>query len=85
MGNITIDGVQYFGVMPGNSAAMSPEDIAAVLNYIVFELNDEAPAELDAFSAAEVERVQAEVQSKSPAEGGEVRKALMTEHGDGWP
>ncbi len=85
MGNMTVDAVQYFGVMPGNSAAMSPEDIAAVLNYIVFELNDAETEAMDAFSAEEVERAQSEVRAKSPAAAGEVRKELMTRHGDGWP
>ena len=40
MGTIQVDGVQYFGVMAGNAGSMTPEDIAAVLNYVVFELND---------------------------------------------
>ncbi|MGI9203534.1 MAG: c-type cytochrome [Woeseiaceae bacterium] len=85
MGNITVDAAQYFGIMPGNSAAMSAEEIASVLNYIVFELNDTEATGIDEFTAEEVDSVQSGVASKSPATAGEIRKALTTQHGDGWP
>lgn len=85
MGNITVDAAQYFGVMPGNSAAMSAEEIASVLNYIVFELSDTDASVVDEFTAEEVTSIQSGVASKSPAAAGEIRKALTTKHGDGWP
>ncbi len=85
MGNITVDAAQYFGVMPGNSAAMSAEDIASVLNYIVFELSDEDATDVDEFTAEEVTNVQSGVTSKGPAAAGEIRKTLVTKYGDGWP
>lgn len=85
MGNITVDAAQYFGIMPGNSAAMSADDIASVLNYIVFELSDTETTGIDEFTAEEVNSVQSGVASKSPATAGEIRKALTTRHGDGWP
>ncbi len=85
MGTITVDGAQYFGIMPGNSAAMSTEEIASVLNYIVFELSDSETTGIDEFTAEEVSSVQSAVASKSPAAAGEIRKALTTSHGDDWP
>jgi len=85
MGNITVDNAQYFGIMPGNSAAMSAEEIASVLNYIVFELSDTETTGIDEFTANEVSNVQSGVASKSPATAGEMRKALTTSHGDDWP
>ncbi|MGI9262221.1 MAG: c-type cytochrome [Woeseiaceae bacterium] len=85
MGNITVDAAQYFGIMPGNSAAMSAAEIASVLNYIVFELSDTEATGIDEFTTEEVESVQSGVASKSPATAGEIRKALTTTHGDGWP
>jgi len=85
MGNITVDGAQYFGIMPGNSAAMSAEEIASVLNYIVFELSDTEATGIDEFTAEEVDNVQSGIASKSPATGGEIRKALTARHGDDWP
>lgn len=85
MGNITIDGTPYFGVMAGNHPAMSAEEIATALNFIVFELNDEDAAEIDPFTAAEVQNVQASVEPKSPAAGGEKRKTLTAMHGEEWP
>ena len=56
MGTIQVDGAQYFGVMAGLGAAMSDDDIAAALNYIVFELSDDEVSDVDPFTAAEVER-----------------------------
>jgi len=85
MGNITVDAAQYFGIMPGNSAAMSAEEIASVLNYIVFELSDTEATGVDEFTAEEVNSAQSGVAAKSPATAGEIRKALTTRHGDGWP
>lgn len=85
MGNITIDSTPYFGVMAGNYPAMSAEEIAAAINFVVFELNDNGSMGIDPFTAEEVEKVQASVEPKSPAAGGEIRKALTTTHGKQWP
>ena len=84
MGAIQVDGMQYFGVMPGNAGAMSAEEVAASLNYIVFELNDGA-AELVPFTFNEVEELQASIASKSPAGGSALRAELVAQHGDKWP
>ncbi len=85
MGTIQVDGVQYFGVMAGNAGSMTPEDIAAVLNYVVFELNDNDATEHEPFTAEEVEKTQAAIAAKSPTAAGELRKALSNKHGDQWP
>ncbi len=82
MGTIEVGGTQYFGVMAGNTGAMSVDDLAAALNYIVFELGD---AEIEPFTVEEVEAVQADIELKSPAGAGELRKALVEQHGDLWP
>lgn len=85
MGTIQIDGVQYFGVMPGNAGPMSPEDIAAALNYVVFELSDVHAANHEPFSVEEVENTQAAIAVKSPTAAGVLRNTLSTKHGDEWP
>jgi len=85
MGTIQVDGVQYFGVMAGNAGPMAPEDIAAALNYVVFELNDNDATEHEPFTAQEVEKTQAAIAIKSPTAAGELRKTLSNKHGDQWP
>lgn len=84
MGTIQVDGAQYFGVMAGNTGALSADDIAAALNYVVFELND-ADTSIEPFSVEEVEKVQARAAAKSPAGGGQMRTDLVDKHGDKWP
>ena len=85
MGTIQVDGVQYFGVMAGNAGPMTPEDIAAVLNYVVVELNDNDATEHEPFTAEEVEKTQAAIAVKSPTAAGELRKTLSNKYGDQWP
>ena len=85
MGTIQVGGAQYFGVMAGNSAAMSAVEIAAALNYVVFELNDGDASGVEPFTAAEVERIQAETAVKSPTGAGELRRELEASHGEQWP
>jgi hypothetical protein len=85
MGTIEVEGNQYFGVMAGLGAAMSPAQVAAALNYIVFKLNDGEVLEVPRFTADEVEKAQAAVSMKSPAGAGELRKSLVARHGDRWP
>jgi mono/diheme cytochrome c family protein len=84
MGAIEVDGNTFFGVMAGNTG-MSSEALAAALNYVVFELNDNDASNVAPFTASEVEAVQAATTLKSPAGGGELRMKLVAEHGDEWP
>jgi hypothetical protein len=85
MGTIDVAGSQYFGVMAGNTGAMSAEDIAAAINYVVFELNDDGAPAVAPFTAEEVEKTQSNVSAKGPATAGEIRKVLTDKHGDKWP
>ena len=85
MGNIQVEGTQYFGVMAGNFGTFDTAEVAAVLNYVVFELGDGEAAGVEPFTGEEVEKAQAAVALKSPAGGGQVREKLASEHGDQWP
>lgn len=85
MGTIEVQGVQYFGVMAGNAGPMTPADIAAVINYVVFELNDGEVNGVDPFTAEEVEEIQSAIAMKSPAGGGQLRSELTGKYGDEWP
>jgi mono/diheme cytochrome c family protein len=85
MGAIEVDGNQMFGVMAGNAGAMSNEELAAALNYVVFELNDAEADGIEPFTASEVEAVQAATSLRSPAAAGELRVDLAARHGDEWP
>ena len=85
MGTIVVDGAQYFGVMAGNTGALTNEDIAAALNYLVFDLNDGDAEGIEEFTADEVAAVQANTSVKSPAAAGQLRTDLAATHGDEWP
>ncbi len=85
MGTINVAGSQYFGVMAGNAGAMSAEDVASAINYIVFELNDDDAPSIAPFTAEEVEQTQSNVSTKSPVAAGEIRKELTDKYGDEWP
>jgi mono/diheme cytochrome c family protein len=85
MGAIEVEGAQYFGIMAGNSGTHDAADVAAVLNYVVFELGDGKSAGVEPFTAEEVEKAQAAVELKSPAGGGQIREKLVSEHGAQWP
>ncbi len=85
VGTIQVDGVQYFGVMAGNTGALTNADIAAALNYLVFELNDGGSEGIKPFAAEEVAAVLEETAVKSPAAAGQLRSKLLAEHGDQWP
>jgi cytochrome c553 len=85
MGTIEVGGTQFFGVMAGNAGMLDAGAIAAALNYVVFELNEADAADVEPFTTAEVEAVQAAVALKSPAGGGELRGKLVARHGDKWP
>lgn len=85
MGTLEVENMSYYGVMAGNAGPMQPADLAAALNYLVFELGKDAAAGIEPFTAAEVEAVQAAVTLKSPAGAGELRNKLRAEHGSQWP
>ena len=87
MGSIEVDGQQYSGVMPGQLSVLRADGIAAALNYVIFELNDENPAEgtIEPFSADEVSAYLETVDNASPQLAGEIRSALIEQHGDAWP
>ncbi len=84
MGTIEVAGTQYFGVMAGNAGPMSPADISGVLNYLVFELTDDAPV-IEPFTEEEVAEIQLSITMKSPAGAGQMRTELVGEHGGEWP
>lgn len=87
MGTIEVGGMQYFGVMAGNNGAMTAEEIAAALNFAVFELADdkEAASSVSAFTADEVSASQAKASAASPAVAGKLRVEMLERHGDKWP
>ena len=84
MGAIEVDGNTFYGIMAGN-VGMSSEELAAALNYVVFERNDNDASDTEPFTAGEVEAAQAATTLKSPAGGGELRVDLVDKHGDEWP
>jgi mono/diheme cytochrome c family protein len=84
MGAIEVDGNAFYGIMAGN-IGMSNEELAAALNYVVFELNDNDASDIEPFTASEVEAVKAATTLKSPAGGGELRVDMVAKHGDEWP
>jgi hypothetical protein len=84
MGAIEVDGNSIYGIMAGNTG-MSSEELAAALNYVVFELNDGDASGIEPFTASEVEAVQLATTLKSPAAGGELRVDLVSRLGDKWP
>lgn len=85
MGTIQVDGTQYFGVMAGNTGALSNEEIAAALNYLVFDLNDGSTEGIAPFTADEVAAVQESTTVKSPAAAGQMRSDLAAKYADQWP
>ena len=84
MGTIEVGGVQFFGVMAGNSGSMSTADIAAALNYIVNVLVDNVDG-VEEFTAEEVQSVQDSVKDKSPQTAGIQRQVLLEKNTDSWP
>lgn len=84
MGAIEVAGTQYFGVMAGNAGPMSHADISAALNYLVFELTDDA-AVIEPFTEEEVAEIQLSITMKSPVGAGQMRMELVRKHGDEWP
>lgn len=85
MGNIEVGGMPYFGVMAGNNGMLSPTQLANALNYVVFELNDADVTDVEPFTSAEIERIQAETLTKGPTAAGKLRKKVVEAAGDQWP
>ncbi len=87
MGTILADGQSYAGVMPGHAGSMQADSIAAALNDLVFELNDDANAveNVKPFDAAQVGAVQADTASGNPMAAGRLRNELLAQHGERWP
>jgi hypothetical protein len=87
MGTIEAGGAQFAGIMPGNKGLMSAEDIAAALNYVIFELADDQDkiADVKPVTADEVEDLQSRVSAGGPAIASELRKQLVEKNGERWP
>lgn len=87
MGNIQAAGQSYAGVMPGHAGSMQAGAVAAALNYLVFELNDDAEAgnNVKPFSVREVNAVQANTAGGNPMTAGRLRNTLLVRHGKKWP
>lgn len=87
MGEIKAGNMQYFGVMPGNKGPLSADDIAAALNYTIFELADDKNkvAGIEPITAEEVTAVQSITPAAGPAAAAGLRKELVARHTDEWP
>ena len=58
-GPMRVDGVLYQGYMQGYQSTLGDEQISALLNYMVTQLNDTKPVGFAWFSAAEIAGVRA--------------------------
>ncbi len=87
MGTIEVDGIQFTGIMAGNKGLMSAENIAAALNYVIFELVDEKNkiTDVEPIAADEVVALQSSVSAGGPAIATELRKRLVERHAEQWP
>jgi hypothetical protein len=87
MGTIEAGGAQFAGVMPGNKGLMSARDIAAALNYVIFELADDQDkiADVEPITADEVAVLQSRVSAGGPAIASELRRQLVESSGEQWP
>ncbi len=87
MGTIEAGGARFAGVMPGSKGLMSADDIAAALNYVIFELVDDQDqkTDIEPITAAEVVALQSHVSAGGPATAGALRTQLAERNGDKWP
>ena len=87
MGTIEAGGVQFADIMPGNKGLMSAADIAAALNYVIFELVDDQDklADVKPLTADEVVALESSVTAGGPAMAAELRKRLVERNGEQWP
>lgn len=66
MGDLLIDGLHYQGIMPAQGFELGDDGVAAALNYVLKEFNQQTlPAGWHAFSVAEVARIK----TKYPSQG----------------
>ena len=87
MGMLTIDGQVYAGVMAGHKGILDSATIAAAINYSVFDLHDDPDslADINPFTAEEVDSVDAGLSQGGPAAAGQMRTALVANYPDQWP
>jgi len=87
MGRIEAEGVAYTGVMPGHKDALNADSAAAVLNYVVFELNDgdDLTDGIAPFTGGEIRELQTVTAGGSPVVVQQLRDRLLQRYGDLWP
>lgn len=85
MGQISVEGQNYMGVMPGHAGSMDNEQIAAAVNHTIFALNDTAPGDISPVTADEVQALRSSLTSPSPTSTMQMREALVAKHGQAWP
>lgn len=69
MGEITVNGTTYRGVMPGQGAAFNDDDLATVLNHVLTSFNGgQLPADWAPLTTAEVAAARARHQGITPRE-----------------
>lgn len=82
-GNIQVGTQTFAGVMPGHAGTMDTATIAAALNHALSLQGD--AAEVDAFTADEVAKVQGTIEGKTMNDTAALRAELVSKHGDEWP
>ena len=87
MGMLTVEGQVYAGVMVGHKGILDSAAIAAAINHTVFDLNDdpESASGVEAFTAAEVDSVDASLGQGGPMVAGQQRSALVAKYPEQWP
>ncbi|MEM7278654.1 MAG: cytochrome c [Pseudomonadota bacterium] len=84
-GTITIDGVNYSGLMSPQGSVLNDAALAGALNYGSITLAPEAGADLKPFTESEVAAISAALESPSISTASEMRRALVEKHGELWP
>lgn len=85
MGQISVEGQNYMGVMPGHAGSMDDAQIAAAVNHTIFALSDSRPEDIPPVDANEVQALRSSVASPSPTSTMQRREALVAQHGQAWP
>lgn len=81
MGNITIDGIPYMGVMPAQGPSHDANAIRDALNYSVQVLDrDNVPPDWQPISTDEVRRVISAEPATSAMENGRLRQDLLSKY-----
>lgn len=76
-GQITVDDLDYNGVMPAQGSALSDEQIAAVLSYVAIDLDDTGGTPVEPFQAADVAEVRSDV--RTPQENYALRQEVLAQ------